>query len=301
VLKSEPFKSGFVTIVGRPNVGKSTMLNRLLGQKVAIVSNKPQTTRNKITGVYSTELGQIIFLDTPGIHKPKSKLGKIMNSVALNTLAEVDLILYLIDVTAEFGAGEEFILNQLNEVKTPVFLILNKIDLVHPDQLLPLIDQYKERFNFAEIIPISALQGNNVDHLLEVVFRYLPNGPIYYPANQISDQPEKNIIAELVREKVLELTEEEIPHSIAVMVEDFEKRENNLIYVRVIIFTERESQKPIIIGKNGSLLKEVGKRARYEIENLLGTKIYLDLWVKVKKDWRNNDIMLKNFGFSEEK
>jgi len=301
VLKSEPFKSGFVTIVGRPNVGKSTMLNRLLGQKVAIVSNKPQTTRNKITGVYSTELGQIIFLDTPGIHKPKSKLGKIMNSTALNTLAEVDLILYLIDVTAEFGAGEEFILNQLNEVKTPVFLILNKIDLVHPDQLLPLIDQYKERFNFAEIIPISALQGNNVDHLLEVVFRYLPNGPIYYPVNQISDQPEKNIIAELVREKVLELTEEEIPHSIAVMIEDFEKRENNLIYVRVIIFTERESQKPIIIGKNGSLLKEVGKRARYEIENLLGTKIYLDLWVKVKKDWRNNDIMLKNFGFSEEK
>ncbi len=301
MLKSEPFKSGFVTIVGRPNVGKSTMLNRLLGQKVAIVSNKPQTTRNKITGVYSTELGQIIFLDTPGIHKPKSKLGKIMNSTALNTLAEVDLILYLIDVTAEFGAGEEFILNQLNEVKTPVFLILNKIDLVHPDQLLPLIDQYKERFNFAEIIPISALQGNNVDHLLEVVFRYLPNGPIYYPVNQISDQPEKNIIAELVREKVLELTEEEIPHSIAVMIEDFEKRENNLIYVRVIIFTERESQKPIIIGKNGSLLKEVGKRARYEIENLLGTKIYLDLWVKVKKDWRNNDIMLKNFGFSEEK
>jgi len=298
---NQSYKSGFVSIIGRPNVGKSTFINRVIGQKIAIMSDKPQTTRNKIQGVYTTNHSQTIFIDTPGIHKPKHKLGDFMMKVAQNTLKEVDLILFMINAEEGYGRGDEFIIERLKQTNTPVFLIINKIDQIHPEQLLPLIEQYKELYPFKEIVPISALQGNNVDTLLQQIEAYLPEGPQYYPEDQVTDHPERFIITELIREKVLHLTREEIPHSVAVVMDTLERRENNsAIYVGATIIVERDSQKGIIIGKQGSMLKEVGKRARVDIEALLGSKVFLELWVKVQKDWRNKASQLRDYGFRED-
>lgn len=300
-MNKEGYKSGFVAIIGRPNVGKSTFLNRVVGQKIAIMSDKPQTTRNKIQGVYTDEDAQIIFIDTPGVHKPKHKLGDFMMKVALNALREVDLILFMVNAEEGFGRGEAFIMERLKEVDTPVFLVINKIDRVHPDELLPLIDQYKDLHPFAEIVPISALEGNNVERLLEQIKERLPEGPQYYPPDQVTDHPEQFIIAELIREKALHLTREEVPHSIAVVVERIERRkETGTVYVGAVIVVERDSQKGIIIGKQGRMLKEIGQRARADIEALLGSKVFLELWVKVQKDWRNRLSQLRDFGFRED-
>ncbi|RFB38783.1 GTPase Era [Brevibacillus sp. VP] len=300
--KKETFKSGFVSIIGRPNVGKSTLLNQVVGQKVAIMSNKPQTTRNQIRAVYTTDKGQLIFIDTPGIHKAKSKLGDYMVAAAENTLNEVDLVLFVIDATEKRGAGEEYILERLKKVNTPVFLVINKIDQIHPEDLLPLIDEYRKHHDFKQIVPISALQGNNTDALLQSILLEMPEGPMYYPADQVTDHPERFIVAELIREKVLHLTREEIPHSIAVTVEEMKRGENGkTLYIYAAIYVERDSQKGILIGKRGDMLKEISKRARVDMERLLGEKIFLEVWVKVKKDWRNQERMLRNFGFYEEK
>jgi GTP-binding protein Era len=295
------FKSGFVSIVGRPNVGKSTLLNHIVGQKIAIMSNKPQTTRNKITAVYTTEEGQVIFLDTPGIHKPKSKLGDYMVSVAENTLNEVDLVLFVIDATEKRGAGDEYIIDRLKQVKTPVFLVINKIDKVHPEALLPIIDEYRQLYEFKAIIPISAMEGNNTGSLVQAIFDEMEEGPMFYPADQVTDHPERFVMAELIREKVLHLTREEIPHSIAVTIEEVKRGENGkTLYIYAAIYVERDSQKGILIGEKGKMLKEIGKRARVDIERLLGDKVFLELWIKVKKDWRNQERMLRNFGFYNE-
>ncbi|MGG1557182.1 MULTISPECIES: GTPase Era [Geobacillus] len=300
-MRKEGYKSGFVAIIGRPNVGKSTFLNRVIGQKIAIMSDKPQTTRNKIQGVYTDDDAQIIFIDTPGVHKPKHKLGDFMMKVALNALREVDLILFMVNAEEGFGRGEAFIIERLKEVDTPVFLVINKIDRVHPDELLPLIDRYKDLYPFAEIVPISALEGNNVDRLLEQIKERLPEGPQYYPPDQITDHPEQFIIAELIREKALHLTREEVPHSIAVVVERIERREGSpTVYISAVIVVERDSQKGIIIGKQGRMLKEIGQRARADIEALLGSRVFLELWVKVQKDWRNRMAQLRDFGFRED-
>ncbi|MFD0870582.1 GTP-binding protein engA [Chlamydia abortus] len=294
---NQKFHSGFVAIIGRPNVGKSTLLNQVIGQKIAIMSDKPQTTRNKIHGVYSTDSSQIVFLDTPGIHKPQSKLGDYMMKVAEGTLNEVDAILFLVDVAEGIGGGDRFIIERLKQVNTPVLLVLNKIDRVHPEELLPIIAQYKDLYSFAEIVPVSALQGNNVANLLDIIVRYLPEGPQYYPADQVTDHPEQFVCAELIREKILHLTREEIPHSIAVTIEDMRQEENGVVHISAVIFVERDSQKGIIIGKQGAMLKEVGRQARVDIERLLGSKTFLELWVKVKKDWRNQERILKDLGF----
>ncbi|GGJ63032.1 GTP-binding protein Era [Anoxybacillus voinovskiensis] len=300
-MSREGFKSGFVSIIGRPNVGKSTFLNRVIGQKIAIMSDKPQTTRNKIQGVYTTDDAQIIFIDTPGIHKPKHKLGDFMMKVAQNALKEVDVILFMINAEEGFGRGDAFIIERLKEVNTPVFLVVNKIDQIHPDDLLPLIDRYRSLYSFAEVVPISALQGNNVETLIEQIKSYLPEGPQYYPADQVTDHPERFIIAELIREKALHLTREEVPHSIAVVIDSIERREDSqTVYVGATIIVERDSQKGIIIGKQGRMLKEIGQRARVDIEALLGSKVFLELWVKVQKDWRNKLSQLRDFGFRED-
>ncbi|MDC3413355.1 GTPase Era [Aquibacillus sp. 3ASR75-11] len=295
------FKSGFISIIGRPNVGKSTFMNRVIGQKIAIMSDKPQTTRNKIQGVLTQDDAQIIFIDTPGIHKPKHKLGDFMVKVAENTLNEVDAILFMINAAEGYGRGDQFIMERLQNIKKPVFLIINKIDQVHPNDLLPLIETYKDKYPFKEIIPISALEGNNVDHLLEVIKENLDVGPKYYPDDQVTDHPERFIITELIREKVLHLTREEIPHSIAVVMENMEQREGSgAVFIQASIIVERKSQKGIIIGKQGSMLKEIGQKARADIEALLGTKIYLELWVKVQKDWRNRQTHLNEYGFKND-
>ncbi|MFC4076727.1 GTPase Era [Salinithrix halophila] len=294
------YKSGFVALIGRPNVGKSTLLNQVLGQKIAIMSDKPQTTRNKIQGIYTTEKTQIVFLDTPGIHKPKSRLGDWMVKTARETFEEVDVILFLVDAKEGLGPGDRFIIEQLKNVKTPVFLVVNKIDQVHPDQLLPFIDRYRQLHHFAEVVPISALHGNNTPTLLNVIQDRLPEGPAYYPSDYVTDHPERFIVGELVREKVLHLTREEVPHSVAVNVEEMTREEDDTVYVRATIYTERSSQKGILIGKQGSMLKEVGRRAREEIQRLLGSRVYLDLWVKVKKDWQNEEFMLRQFGYRDE-
>ncbi|QKE71477.1 GTPase Era [Arthrobacter citreus] len=295
------YKSGFVSIIGRPNVGKSTFLNRVVGQKIAIMSDKPQTTRNKIQGVFTEDDAQIVFIDTPGIHKPKHKLGDFMVKVAQDSIKDVDATLFMINANEGFGRGDEFIIEKLQGSRSPVILVINKIDTIHPDELFELINKYKDLYEFAEIVPISALQGNNVDRLLQVIKTYLPEGPQYYPANQVTDHPERFIISELIREKVLHLTREEVPHSIAVIIEQIERRpEGNAIYVNATIVVERSSQKGIIIGKQGSMLKEVGKRARLDIENLLDTKVFLELWVKVQKDWRNRMSQLRDLGFRED-
>ena len=300
-MNDQAFKSGFISIIGRPNVGKSTFINRVIGQKIAIMSDKPQTTRNKVQGVLTTNDAQYIFIDTPGIHKPKHKLGDFMMKVAQNTLKEVDVILFMVNAEEGYGRGEEFILEKFQSVKTPIFLIINKIDRIHPDKLLAVIESYNEKFQFAEIIPISALEGNNIDRLLEVVRKYLPEGPLYYPADQVTDHPERFIITELIREKALQLTREEVPHSLAVVLEKMEKDPNkDMIHVMATIIVERDSQKGIVIGKQGKMLKEIGKRARVDIENLLGSKVYLEVWVKVQKDWRNKASQLRDYGFRED-
>lgn len=299
--KSSSFKSGFVAIIGRPNVGKSTLMNHVIGQKIAIMSDKPQTTRNKIQGVYTVpNEAQIVFIDTPGIHKPKSKLGTYMNHMAESTLNEVDVVLMLVDVAEGLGGGDRFIIEQLKQVKTPVMLVLNKIDQVHPEDLLPIIEQYKSLYAFSEFIPISAKLGNNVETLLQQITGYLPEGPQYYPEDQVTDHPEQLICAELIREKILHLTREEIPHSIAVYVEEMRSEDNGVVHLGAVIVVERDSQKGIVIGKKGAMLKEVGKRARQDIERLLGSKLFLELWVKVKKDWRNQPSALREFGFGED-
>jgi GTP-binding protein Era len=295
------YKSGFVAIIGRPNVGKSTLMNQMVGQKIAIMSDKPQTTRNKIRAVLTNERGQVIFIDTPGVHKPKSKLGHIMNTSVENTFKEVDVILFLIDASEKLGPGDRFIIEKLEKIKTSVFLIMNKIDKVHPEQLLPLIEEYRGLYPFKEFIPVSALQGNNVPSLLENILKELPQGPQYYPHDQVTDHPERFIMGEIIREKVLHLTREEIPHSVAVVIEHMEKREDsNAVYIYAGIYAEKESQKGILVGKQGSMLKEIGKRARYDIERLLGTRVYLELRIKVKKDWRNQDNLLRDFGFQHD-
>lgn len=291
------YKSGFIAIIGRPNVGKSTFMNKVIGQKIAIMSDKPQTTRNKIQGVLTQHDAQFIFIDTPGIHKPKHRLGDFMVKIAENTLNEVDAVLFMINADEGYGRGDQFIIDRLQKVKSPVFLVVNKIDLVHPDKLLPLIELYKDKYDFEEIIPISALQGNNVNRLLDVLKEHLPEGPQFYPADQVTDHPERFIISELIREKVLHLTREEVPHSIAVVIENIEKRESNAIFIQAVIVTERKSQKGILIGKQGSMLKNIGKDARKDIEALLGSKVYLELWVKVQKDWRNKQSQLYEYGF----
>lgn len=295
------FRSGFFAIIGRPNVGKSTLLNKLVGQKIAIMSDKPQTTRNKIQGVYTDPDCQIIFMDTPGIHIPKHKLGEYMVQVARNSLAEVDGVLYVYDASQEFGGGEEFILQLLGEVETPVFLIINKIDLIPKDNLLPMIQAMSQRFSFKEIIPVSAVTGENLDRMLETLKEYLPEGPQYYPEGMITDQPEQFVMAEIIREKVLHLTREEIPHAVAVQIQDLIQRSENTVYVGAVIYLERDSQKGIVIGKGGRMLKEIRQRSRTEIEKLLGSKIFLDLRVKVKPDWRRREGELRALGYDPRK
>ncbi|HDR8181979.1 TPA: GTPase Era [Bacillus thuringiensis] len=299
-MNRKGYKSGFVSIIGRPNVGKSTFLNRIIGQKIAIMSDKPQTTRNKIQGVYTENDSQVIFIDTPGIHKPKHKLGDFMVKMAQTTLKEVDIVLFMVNAVEGYGRGEEFIIEKLKETKQPVFLVINKIDQLHPEQLLELIDQYRKLYEFAEIVPISALDGNNVDALIGTIKKYLPEGPQYYPDNQVTDHPERFIISELIREKVLHLTREEVPHSVAVVIDAIQKREGGAVYINATIVVERASQKGIIIGKQGKMLKEVGKRARFDIEALLGSKVFLEVWVKVQKDWRNKMSQLRDLGFRED-
>ncbi|MDD2401199.1 MAG: GTPase Era [Clostridia bacterium] len=292
------FKSGFVALIGRPNAGKSTLLNKLIGQKIAIVSDKPQTTRNRIVGVLSKPQYQIVFLDTPGVHKPHDRLGKTMVGTAMSTLSEIDVVYYLIDVSVPFGGGESFIIEKLKNLDTPVFLLLNKIDKIKKTEILPLIEFYRQKMNWKEVIPISALSGDNLESLLESTMLNLAEGPQYYPEDAITDQPERTLVAELVREKILCLTREEIPHSVAVNVEQMKQRSQNLIYIGATIIVERDSQKAIIIGKKGEMLKTVGSLARKDIETLLGNKIFLELWVKVKTDWRNNERSIRDYGYN---
>ena len=293
-------KSGFVSIIGRPNVGKSTFVNRVIGHKIAIMSDKAQTTRNKIQGVMTRDDAQIIFIDTPGIHKPKHKLGDYMMRVAKNTLSEIDAIMFMVNVNEDIGRGDEYIMEMLKNVKTPIFLVLNKIDLVHPDTLMPKIEQYQSYMDFTDIIPISALEGLNVDHFIDVLKSFLPEGPKYYPDNQISDHPEQFVVSEIIREKILHLTSEEIPHAIGVNVDRMIKEDEDRVRIEATIYVERDSQKGIVIGKGGKKLKEVGKRARRDIEMLLGSKVYLELWVKVQRDWRNKVNFIRQMGYVED-
>lgn len=298
--KNDTFKSGFVSLVGRPNVGKSTLMNTILGEKVAITSDKVQTTRNNIRGIYTTNKEQIIFLDTPGIHKPKHQLGEFMVKSALGSLNDVDLILFLVNVTQKKGPGDQFVMKQLQKVNTPVFLILNKIDQVHPNVLPEIVESYQEDMSFAQVIPTSAKFGNNVENLMQAIYDQLEPGPQYYPADQVTDHPEYFIISELVREKILQLTQEEIPHSVAIQMESINRDESDHLHVRATIIVERESQKGIIIGKGGRMIKEIGTRARTDIEALLGEKIFLDLFVKVQKHWRDRPLRLEELGYREE-
>ncbi len=293
-------RSGFVALVGRPNVGKSTLLNNLVGRKVAIISDKPQTTRHRIRAVLTREDAQIIFVDTPGIHKPKHRLGHYMVDTALGTLRDVDLILFLVEAHRDFGPGDEFILQRLAQVKTPVFLVITKVDLVAKPKLLPFIDVLQNKFSFAEIVPLSARTGENTDRLIDLVVSYLPPGPKYYPEDAVSDQPQSQILAELVREKVLHLTAQEVPHSVAVVVDEVFPGQKGVTVIRATIFVERDSQKAILIGEGGRMLKNIGRMAREEIESVLGVRVYLELWVKVKHRWRQDERQLYHLGFRKE-
>lgn len=294
------YKSGFVTLIGRPNVGKSTLMNHLVGQKIAITSDKPQTTRNRIQTVYTDERGQIIFLDTPGIHKAKNKLGEYMVNVAERTLKEVDVVLWLVEPTTYIGAGEQHIAEQLRQVKTPVILVINKIDTVkNQEEILTFINAYKDICEFAEIVPVSALKDKNTDLMLELIYKYLPNGPQYYDEDTVTDQPMRQISAELIREKALRLLNDEIPHGIAVTVEKMKERDNGIIDIEATIVCERDSHKGIIIGKGGLMLKKIGSSARREIEDMMDTKVNLQLWVKVRKEWRDSELYMKNYGYNE--
>ncbi len=293
------YKSGFVTLIGRPNVGKSTLMNHLIGQKIAIMSNKPQTTRNRIKTVLTTEEGQIVFVDTPGIHKAKNKLDEYMVNVAEKTLNEVDVVLWLVEPTTFIGAGEQHIAKQLKKVKTPVILVINKIDSVKREAVFPAIAAYKDIYDFAEIVPVSARNGNNTDELIRVVMSYLPYGPQFYDEDTVTDQPERQIVAELIREKALHCLQDEIPHGIAVAI-DRMKANRKVMHIEATIICERDSHKGIIIGRQGNMLKKIGSTARFEIEKMLEMQVNLKLWVKVKKDWRDSEFLMKNFGYREE-
>ncbi|MDE7253907.1 MAG: GTPase Era [Acetatifactor sp.] len=296
-MENSAYKSGFVTLIGRPNVGKSTLMNHLIGQKIAITSKKPQTTRNRIQTVLTLDNAQIVFLDTPGIHKAKNKLGDYMVNVAEHTLNEVDVILWLVEPTNYIGAGERHILSQLQKTKTPVILVINKTDTVKREDVFAFIDTYRKEMDFQEIVPVSALKGDNTEELVSCILKYLPYGEPFYDEDTITDQPMRQIAAELIREKALRLLEEEIPHGIAVSIESM-KQKGNICHIDATIICERESHKGIIIGKGGQMLKQIGSKARPDIEDLLGTKVNLQLWVKVKKDWRDSDFLLKNFGYN---
>ncbi|HIZ80774.1 MAG TPA: GTPase Era [Candidatus Mediterraneibacter pullistercoris] len=295
----ENYKSGFVTLIGRPNVGKSTLMNHLIGQKIAITSNKPQTTRNRIQTVLTTEEGQIIFVDTPGIHKAKNKLGEYMVNIAERSLNEVDVVLWLVEPSTFIGAGERHIIDQLKKVKTPVVLVINKIDMVKREELLPAIDAYRKAYEFADIVPVSARSGDNTEELVNVILNYLPYGPQFYDEDTVTDQPERQIVAELIREKALHCLNEEIPHGIAVAI-DRMKMERKVMHIDATIICERDSHKGIIIGKQGGMLKKIGSTARYEIERMLDCRVNLKLWVKVQKNWRDSDYLMKNFGYRDD-
>ncbi|CAA7603468.1 GTPase Era [era] [Acididesulfobacillus acetoxydans] len=294
--KNQEFHSGFVTVIGRPNAGKSTLLNHLLGQKVLIMSEKPQTTRNRIQCIVTEESGQIVFLDTPGIHKPKHKLGEYMLGAAKESLTDADIILYMVDAAVEYGGGEEYVLGLIRGTHTPCILALNKVDLLKRERLMQQVRKYSALMDFLAVVPVSALTGENTDELLRVILDALPPGPKYYPEDEVTDQPERFIIAELIREKVLQLTRDEVPHSIAVMVDEIEEKQS-LTKIRATIMVERDSQKGIIIGQGGRLLKEIGSLARRDVEILLDGKVFLELWVKVKKDWRNRPDTLSRLGY----
>ena len=297
---NEQKKSGFATLIGRPNVGKSTLMNQLIGQKIAITSHKPQTTRNRIQTVYTSEQGQIVFLDTPGIHKAKNRLGEYMVDVAKQTLKEVDVILWLVEPTTFIGAGERHIAGQLSRVRTPAILVINKVDTIRKEEVLGVIDAYRQLLDFAQIIPVSALKGTNKETLIEQIFRYLPYGPMFYDEDTVTDQPMRQIAAELIREKALKLLDEEIPHGIAVYIDLMKQRERGGIWdIEATIVCERNSHKGIIIGRGGAMLKKIGSAARYEIEKQLEAKVNLRLWAKVKKDWRDSDFLMKNFGYDK--
>lgn len=296
----EDFKSGFAAIIGRPNVGKSTLMNHLIGQKIAITSRKPQTTRNRIQTVYTSERGQIVFLDTPGIHKAKNKLGEYMVNVAQRTFQDADVILWLVEASDYIGAGEKHIAQQLQKTKLPVILVMNKVDKVEKKQVAGFIEAYRKLYDFAEIVPVSALRSANLDTLLECIFKYLPYGPQFYDEDTVTDQPQRQIVAEMIREKALRCLEEEIPHGIAVTIERMKERpQGDMVDIDATIICERDSHKGIIIGKQGAMLKKIGSQARTEIENMLETKVNLKLWVKVKKDWRDSDFLIKNFGYDK--
>lgn len=293
------YKSGFVTLIGRPNVGKSTLMNYLIGQKIAITSNKPQTTRNRIQTVLTTEEGQIVFVDTPGIHKAKNKLGEYMVNVAERTLNEVDVVLWLVEPTTFIGAGEKHIAERLGKVKTPVVLVINKVDMIKKEEILAVIDAYRKIYDFAEIVPVSARNGDNTDDLVKVILKYLPYGPQFYDEDTVTDQPERQIVAELIREKALHCLNDEIPHGIAVAIDSMKYRKK-IVDIDATIICERDSHKGIIIGKQGAMLKKIGSTARFEIEKMLECQVNLKLWVKVKKDWRDSDFLIKNFGYTKE-
>ena len=293
------YKSGFVTLIGRPNVGKSTLMNYLIGQKIAITSNKPQTTRNRIQTVLTTEEGQIVFVDTPGIHKAKNKLGEYMVNVAERTLNEVDVVLWLVEPSTFIGAGEKHIVSQLQRVKTPVILVINKVDMVKKEEVLTFIDAYQKIYDFAAIVPVSARSGENTDELVKVIMKYLPYGPQFYDEDTVTDQPMRQIAAELIREKALHCLNEEIPHGIAVAIDRMKSR-GKMMDIDATIICERDSHKGIIIGKQGAMLKKIGSTARFEIERMLECKVNLQLWVKVKKDWRDSDFLIKNFGYNKD-
>lgn len=294
------FHSGFVAILGRPNVGKSTFLNRVVGQKIAIMSDKAQTTRNKIQGIYTEDDAQIVFIDTPGIHKPHSRLGDFMVESALSTLNEVDAVLFMVNATQKRGRGDDFIIERLKNVKKPIYLVINKIDQIHPDKLLQIMDDYRNTLDYAEVFPISALEGNNCPELIESLVNTLPEGPQYYPADQITDHPERFIAGELIREKVLELTREEVPHSVAVVVDRIHREDDEKVLVQATIVVERTSQKGIIIGKGGKMLKQIGVKARKDIELMLGDKVYLELWVKVQPNWKDRQVDLQALGYKQD-
>ena len=291
------YKSGFVALIGRPNVGKSTLLNYIVGQKVAIMSNVAQTTRNKIQGIYTSKDAQIIFIDTPGVHKPATKLGDFMERSTLSALDEVDAIVYVVSATEKRGPGDNFIIERLKQVQQPIYLVVNKIDQVHPNDLPGIVDQYKGSLPFKGIIPVSALQGNNVNELINELVAGLPNGPQYYPADQISDHPERFVIAEMIREKVFMLTRDEVPHSVAVDVTSIQREDAEHVHISANIVVERPGQKGIIIGKKGQMLKKIGTLARQDIERLLGDRVFLQLWVKVVPKWREKNAMLKDYGY----
>ncbi|MDM8183495.1 GTPase Era [Enterococcus cecorum] len=293
-------KSGFVAIVGRPNVGKSTLLNRIVGQKIAIMSDKAQTTRNKIQGVYTTDTTQIVFIDTPGIHKPKHRLGDYMVEAAYSALHEVEVVLFMVAADQKRGKGDDMIIERLKKLSVPVYLIINKIDKIHPNDLLEQIDDFKAQMDFAQIIPISATQGNNFETLMSELEKSMPSGPQYFPEDQITDHPEYFVVSELIREKILQLTRDEVPHSVAVVIDSMKRKPDEKVQIQATIIIERDSQKGIIIGKGGAMLKKIGTQARKDIEKLLGDKVYLELWVKVQKDWRDKQVYLTDFGYRKE-